>query len=227
MSFFSSSFCTNSLPSQCLLLVQPIQAALFVAYHINKHVSWPARLEAPHCVIVSFPCHFRLPGPRIVNKACLLFSTWVGMCCCCFVFVRCWVQISAVLRSVAMCRTLSVPADAPRCCLQLASRCHEMWRVCRLFIERWRCNCTRHSTRVSRKTADCVSSAMSVRLSVCSNARTAELSAMKFGFKGFTALCVTVRFPLISHKINEFLAIASRAQLQQECVGRKRHSFCV
>jgi hypothetical protein len=188
VSGFSSSFCTNSLPSPCLLHVQPIQAALYVAYHIiNKHVSWPAGLEAPHCVTVSFPCHFQLPCPRTVNNACLLFSTWDGVCCC-FVFVKCWVQISAVLRSVAMCRTPSVPADAPRCCLQLASWCHEMWRVCRVFIERWHCNCTRHSTRVSSKTDDCVSSAMSVRLSVCRNARLAELSAMKFGFKGFTAL---------------------------------------
>lgn len=40
VSGFSSSFCTNSLPSPCLLLVQPIEAALYVAYHItNKHVS--------------------------------------------------------------------------------------------------------------------------------------------------------------------------------------------
>jgi len=40
LSGFSSSFYINSLPSPCLLLVQPIQAALYVAYHIiNKHVS--------------------------------------------------------------------------------------------------------------------------------------------------------------------------------------------
>lgn len=188
MSGFSSSFWTNSLTSPCLLLVHPIQAALYAAYHIiNKHISWPAGLEAPHCVIISFPCHFRRPGQRTVNNAWLLFSTWDGMCCY-FLFVKCWVQISALRRSVAMCRIPSIPADAPRCCLHLVSWCHEMRRVCRVFIERWHCNCTRHSTRVSRKTADCVSSAMSVRPSVCSNARTAELSAMKFGFKGFIAL---------------------------------------
>jgi len=40
VSGFFVYFCTNSLPTPCILLVRPIQAALYVVHHIiNKHVS--------------------------------------------------------------------------------------------------------------------------------------------------------------------------------------------